>query len=101
MVLRYWIRPGSSTGRNSGVDLDFAQGSALRDSWAVQSDGNPSHPGAARGVLGEWTMIEVPLGAQAGRIINRILFAFDLDGIAEPVSSAVDDIEIGNIDALI
>jgi hypothetical protein len=95
-VLRYWIKPGTEMGTNTGVDLTFATGAPLRDSKGQDVNGEPSHPGARRGSIGVWRMIEIPLANQAGRVINQILFAFDSRTITGAVQSTIDDIEIGD-----
>lgn len=95
MVLRYWIRPEDKIACHSGLDLTFTTGSPLRDSGGQDTSGEPSHPAAARGVAGEWRIVEIPLGNQAGRVINQIVFGFDASDISASARTAVDNIEIG------
>jgi len=95
MVMRYWIKPGTPMGMRTGLDLTFTKGLPLRDSQGQERSGSGSHPCIARGVVGLWRMIEIPLANQTGRVINQILVAYDAQTSTGPVQSTVDDIEIG------
>ncbi len=78
------------------VDMDFTDGSVLRDMKATDTDGNQMHPGSGRGAVGSWTMIECPIGLYAaGKTIAKVLFAYDSSAAEGHVRAAVDDIEIG------
>jgi len=95
-MFRYWIKPESAFGRETGVDLYFSQGPALRDLSVNDTCGHNMHPGSPRGIIGKWTSIESPIGkSTAGKTITDIVFAFDGYGDGSPVKSEVSDIEIG------
>jgi hypothetical protein len=95
-VLRYWLRPESPTGVQTGVDLLFTDGTNLRDSGVVDTNGRNMHPAAPKGAVGYWWKIEGKIGEKlAGKTIKSIVFAFDQGNAKTPVRAAVDRIEIG------
>ena len=93
--LSYWLRPENELSRRTGVDLDFADGSTLRDSAARDQNGQALHPGQAKGKAGEWTKIECSLGQwHTGKTIRAITVAYDDAGATGNFKTAFDDIEI-------
>ena len=80
-VLSYWIYPSQATGAFVAVDLQFSDGSALRDSGAVDQYGVRAHPQlqgeGGRLVLNQWNLVRVGLGGLAGRTVTRVDVGFD------------------------
>ena len=76
------------------MDLFFTDSSTLRDSGTKTADGVAMHPGASKGIVGEWRHIVVPLGAHAGKTVRRIMAAYDGRGGAGAFEAFIDDIEI-------
>jgi hypothetical protein len=94
-TLTYWLRPGNENGRHVGVDLLFADGAVLRDLGAKDAAGGGVHPEEAKGTVGQWTKVVVPLGPFAGRTIATVMFAYDQrDGGGGPFEALVDDLSI-------
>lgn len=94
-VLTYWFRPGNEAGRNVGIDALLDEGPPLRDAGVQQADGVGVHPGQARGAVGEWTRIGIPLGRQlAGRVLNALMLAYDSQQAREPFEAFCDQIEL-------
>ncbi len=92
--LRYWFLPTDDRSRHVAVDLFFTDSSTLRDSGTKTADGVAMHPGASKGIVGEWRHIVVPLGAHAGKTVRRIMAAYDGRGGAGAFEAFIDDIEI-------
>ncbi|WP_433219648.1 GDSL-type esterase/lipase family protein [Dactylosporangium sp. CS-047395] len=99
-VLSYWIYPQQATGTFVGVDLQFTDGSALRDSGAVDQYGVRAHPQfqgeGGRLVVGQWNLVRVNLGGLAGRTVARIDVGFDRPTGTGPFRGYVDDIAIAD-----
>ncbi|WP_433061023.1 GDSL-type esterase/lipase family protein [Dactylosporangium sp. CS-033363] len=99
-VLSYWIYPQQATGTFVGVDLQFTDGSALRDSGAVDQFGVRAHPQfqgeGGRLVVGQWNLVRVNLGGLAGRTVSRIDVGFDRPTGTGPFRGYVDDIAIAD-----
>jgi len=99
-VLSYWVKPLNERGRRIGVDLLFTDGSTLRDSGARTADGQGVHPGGPRGVVGEWTEVNIPLGrSHAGRVIAAILVAYDSRDGGGPFEAWIDDLALDSEEA--
>lgn len=95
-ILRYYWRGETPSSLRTGVDLIFTDGSTLRDSGVVDTNGNNMHPAAAKNAANHWWKIEGYIGQKlAGKTIKTILFAFDQSGAKTPVKAMVDNIEIG------
>ncbi|WP_433086967.1 GDSL-type esterase/lipase family protein [Dactylosporangium sp. CA-052675] len=99
-VLSYWIYPQQATGTFVAVDLQFTDGSALRDSGAVDQYGVRAHPQwqgeGGRLVVNQWNLVRVGLGGLAGRTVSRIDVGFDRPGGTGPFRGYVDDIAIAD-----
>ena len=97
-VLSYWIYPQQATGTFVAVDLQFSDGSALRDSGAVDQFGVRAHPQlqgeGGHLVLNQWNLIRVNLGALAGRTVTRVDVGFDRPTGTGPFRGYVDDIAV-------
>ncbi|WP_442788580.1 GDSL-type esterase/lipase family protein [Dactylosporangium sp. NBC_01737] len=97
-VLSYWIYPQQATGTFVAVDLQFSDGSALRDSGAVDQFGVRAHPQlqgeGGRLVLNQWNLVRVNLGALAGRTVTRVDVGFDRPTGTGPFRGYVDDIAV-------
>jgi hypothetical protein len=95
-VLTYWVKPENELGRQVGVDIEFADGSTLRDSPARDTQGQGVHPGQPKGKIGEWTKIECPVGKwHAEKNVRRILVAYDDAQNTGAFKAVFDDIEVG------
>jgi lysophospholipase L1-like esterase len=97
-TLSYWIYPQQATGTFVAVDLQFSDGSALRDSGAVDQFGVRAHPQfqgeGGHLVLNQWNLIRVNLGALAGRTVTRVDVGFDRPTGTGQLRGYVDDIAI-------
>jgi len=97
-TLSYWIYPQQVTGTFVAVDLQFSDGSALRDSGAVDQFGVRAHPQlqgeGGRLVVGRWNLVRVGLGALAGRTVTRVDVGFDRPAGTGPLRGYVDDITV-------
>lgn len=105
-ILSYWIYPQSSqtfgglSGNNSScvaLDLLFTDGTNLRDSGAVDQNGNRVHPASQCGhlTLDSWNQVVVNLGASAnGKTINRIDVGYDQLAHTGSYRGYIDDIQI-------
>jgi hypothetical protein len=92
--LRYWFLPVNERGRHISIDILFDDGSTLRDSGTRTVGGVAMHPGTAKGVVGKWRHIIVPLGGHAGKTIRRIMAAYDSRGGTGPFETFVDELEL-------
>jgi hypothetical protein len=76
-VLSYSIRPLNAEGQHVAVDAVLDSGPPLRDHRLITTTKLSAHPGTAKGTIGEWTRLEVPLGKVSGRTIQYFMFAYD------------------------
>ena len=105
-TLSYWIYPQSSatsglvSGNNSScvaLDLSFSDGTNLRDSGAVDQNGNRAHPAFQCGTLtmDSWNHVTVNLGAVAnGKTIVRVSEGYDQPANTGGYRGYIDDISI-------
>ncbi len=105
-TLSYWIYPQNSTssglvsGNNStcmAIDLIFSDGSNLRDSGAVDQNGNRAHPAYQCNhlTLNSWNQVTVKLGSYvSGKTITRIDLGYDQPNSTGGYRGYVDDISI-------
>jgi predicted GH43/DUF377 family glycosyl hydrolase len=105
-TLSYWIYPQSSssisgvTGDNStcaAVDMIFSDGTALRNSGAVDQNGNRLHPAYQCGhlKLDQWNYVTSDIGAKvAGKTIVRIDVGYDQPGSTGGYRGYIDDISL-------
>ncbi|MFF5230326.1 GDSL-type esterase/lipase family protein [Dactylosporangium sp. NPDC000521] len=97
-ALSYWIYPQQATGTFVAVDLQFSDGSALRDSGAVDQYGVRAHPQfqgeGGHLVVNQWNLVRVNLGGLAGRTITRVDVGFDRPTGTGAFRGYVDDIAI-------
>ncbi|GAA4258288.1 GDSL-type esterase/lipase family protein [Dactylosporangium darangshiense] len=97
-VLSYWIFPQQATGTFAGVDLQFTDGSALRDSGAVDQFGVRAHPQyqgeGGHLVVNQWNLVRVSLAGLAGRTVSRIDVGFDRPTGTGAFRGYVDDLAI-------
>lgn len=96
-IFRYWVKPSTTISRYACVDLVFTDGTTLRDSHAADMTGGSVHPATARGMLGQWTMVQIMLGAvETGKSIRQIVLIYDnYHGDCGKATVAVGGIEIG------
>ncbi len=107
-TLDYWIYPQDSSanglvgGNNStcvAIDLIFSNGTNLRDSGAVDQNGNRAHPAYQCNHLttNSWNHVVVNLGTHSnGLQIIRIDFGYDQPGNTGGYRGYIDDISIHN-----
>jgi hypothetical protein len=107
-TLSYWIYPqssattpyvpaGSTNSTCVAVDLIFTDGSTLRDSGAVDQNGNKAHPASQCGhlTLDAWNHVTVNLAANnANKQISRILVGYDHPNSTGGYRGYVDDLTI-------
>jgi hypothetical protein len=107
-TLSYWIYPqdnattpyvaaGSTNSTCVAVDMYFTDGSTLRDSGAVDQNGNKIHPASQCGhlSLNTWNHVTVNLAANNGnKQISRILVGYDQPGASGGYRGYIDDITI-------
>jgi hypothetical protein len=107
-TLSYWIYPqdnattpyvaaGSTNSTCAAVDMYFTDGSTLRDSGAVDQNGNKIHPASQCGhlSLNTWNHVTVNLATNNGnKQISRILIGYDQPGATGGYRGYVDDITI-------
>ena len=94
-VLSYWVQPRNERGRHVGVDLLFSDGSVLRDSGLRTTDGAGVHTGGAKGPLGEWTRIAIPIGGRyVGKTVEGIMAAYDSRGGGGEFEAWFDDLQL-------
>ncbi|GAA2018488.1 hypothetical protein GCM10009839_13390 [Catenulispora yoronensis] len=106
-TLTYWIDPESSansygyaSGGNStcvAVDLIFTDNTNLRDSGAVDQNGNRAHPSYQCGhlTLDTWNRVTVNLGAVAnGKTISRVDIGYDQANVTGGYRGHIDDISV-------
>jgi hypothetical protein len=99
--LSYAVWPFSETSKSVTIDLVFTDGTTLRDSFVVDQWGVALHP-AAQGYnpnlsLGAWNVVEAELGPRcAGRMIDRILVAYDRPADTGSFHAWIDDIAIAH-----
>ncbi|MBM7568738.1 hypothetical protein JOC55_005729 [Paenibacillus sacheonensis] len=97
-TLEYWIYPQQNLGRYVGVDLIYTDGTNLRDSGAVDTNGGSMHPSAPRGTANQWTQIKSNIGAWAsGKTIDRILIAYDHAPETGQFRGYIDDLMISSL----
>jgi RHS repeat-associated protein len=107
-TLSYWIYPQGSTtsalvsGNNStcvAIDMVFTDGTDLRDSGAVDQNGNQLHPAHQCGklTLDQWNYVTSNIGARVnGKIISRIDIGYDQPNVTGGYRGYIDDISLTN-----
>lgn len=94
--LRYRLHPVNEAGRHVAVDVYFTDGSTLRDMGLSTTAGPGAHPGQAKGEVGAWTELTIPLGGPAvGKTIRRVMVAYDNGNASDTAEAYVDGIWIG------
>jgi alpha-L-fucosidase 2 len=107
-TLSYWVYPqssattpyvsaGSTNSECVAIDMIFTDNSTLRDSGAVDQNGNQIHPAHQCGHLSldTWNHVTVNLATHdSNKQINRILVGFDDPGATGGYRGYIDDITI-------
>lgn len=75
------------------VDIEFSDGTTLRDSGLTDSDGYDVHP-QYRPCYSGWHTVSINLSPLAGKTIRRILIAYDNPNGSSTWRSYVDDLKI-------
>jgi hypothetical protein len=92
-----WVPAGSNKSTCVAVGLIFTDGSTLRDSGAVDQNGNSIHPTGQCGhlTLDAWNHVTVNLGTRsANKEIARIQVGYDDPGSTGGYRGYVDDLSI-------
>jgi hypothetical protein len=92
-----WVPAGSNNSTCVAVDMIFTDGSALRDSGAVDQNGNRLHPASQCGhlTLDAWNHVTVDLGTDnANKQINRILVGYDHPNTTGGFRGYLDDLTV-------
>ena len=92
-----WVSPGSDNSSCVALDLIFTDGSTLRDSGAVDENGNRIHPAYQCGhlTLDTWNHVTVNLGTNnADKEISRILVGYDQPNSTGGYRGYIDDVSI-------
>jgi alpha-L-fucosidase 2 len=91
-----WVPAGSDNSTCVAVDLVFTDGSALRDSGAVDQNGIRLHPAYQCGhlTLDAWNHVTVNLATNANKQINRILVGYDHPNTTGGYRGYLDDLTV-------
>ncbi|WP_433887957.1 glycosyl hydrolase family 95 catalytic domain-containing protein [Streptomyces sp. CA-111067] len=92
-----WVPAGSTESECVAVDLVFTDNSTLRDSGAVDQNGNLAHPAHQCGhlTLDTWNHVTVNLATKsAGKQIARILVGYDHPGGSGGYRGYIDDLTV-------
>ncbi|MBV1855938.1 GDSL-type esterase/lipase family protein [Catellatospora tritici] len=99
-VLSYWIYPQQANGTFVGVDLQFSDGSALRDTSAVDQYGVRAHPQfqgeGGHLVVNQWNLVRINLGGLAGRTVTRVDLGFDRPTGTGTFRGYLDDLSLSD-----
>ncbi|MEY9886467.1 alpha-L-fucosidase 2 [Catenulispora sp. MAP5-51] len=93
-----WVPAGSTNSSCVAVDLVFTDGTTLRDSGAVDQNGDRAHPAYQCGhlTLDTWNHVTVNLAANnANKQVSRILVGYDHPGSTGGYRGYIDDLTIG------
>lgn len=94
-VLSYAVKPLNAGGTHVAVDAVLDEGLPLRDRGMADTSKRGAHPGVAKGPVGEWTRVRLPLGKISGRTIRYFMFAYDHTAAEEGTFAAlVDDLKV-------
>ncbi|WP_051365987.1 GDSL-type esterase/lipase family protein [Hamadaea tsunoensis] len=98
--LSYWIYPQQAMGTYAAVDLFFTDGSALRDSGAVDQFGVRVHPQfqgqGGHLAVNQWNHVRSQIGAvAAGKTIDQIRIGYDQPAATGQFRGYFDDIVLG------
>ncbi|THF77115.1 glycosyl hydrolase family 28-related protein [Cohnella fermenti] len=103
--LSYYIYPSNLNSTYVAIDLLFTDGTTLRDSGVVDSNGIQLHP-AQQGAggklqIGKWNQVSARIGdALAGKVIDQILIAYDQGGRTGVFRGFVDNLSISTTQQL-
>jgi alpha-L-fucosidase 2 len=92
-----WVPAGSDNSTCVAIDLIFTDGSTLRDSGAVDENGNRIHPAYQCGhlTLDSWNPVTVNLGTDnANKEISGILVGYDDPNSTGGYRGYIDDLSI-------
>lgn len=92
-----WVPAGSNNSTCVAIDMIFTDGSTLRDSGAVDQNGNRLHPANQCGhlTLDAWNHVTVNLATNnANKQINRILVGYDHPNSTGGYRGYLDDLTI-------
>jgi hypothetical protein len=97
LSLSYAFNPQNELSRCAGIDLATTDGTYLRATAAVDTNGISTNPGVARGAVGSWTTIKCDIGKWlAGKTISRVLVAFDHTGTTGQFAGSIDNLVLKN-----
>jgi len=93
--LSFWTYPQNILGRYVSVDFVMTDGTTLRASKAVDSNGISMSPNTGRGTINTWTKTTCNIGTWfSGKTIDRILVDYDHAPATGDFSTYIDDISI-------
>ena len=93
--LNFWNYPVNALGRYVSVDLLMTDGTTLRGTAAVDSNGVSMKPSTGRGTVNTWTKTKCNIGTWLnGKTIDKILVGYDNGPSTGDFSSYIDDISI-------
>jgi len=92
-TLTYWFMPMNERSRHVSIDLWLSDGKPLRDSGARTTGGAGTHPGTAKGKVGKWRRIVIPLDQFVGKkTIEAVMVGYDSRGGTGPFEAFIDDL---------
>jgi len=95
--LSFWVLPQNNLSRFVSLDFVTTDGKTLRDCGATDTNGISMHPGAGRGTINQWTKMKSNIGAWLnGKIIDRIMIAYDNNAGTGNFTTYFDDIWVYN-----
>ncbi|BBH23672.1 hypothetical protein Back11_50170 [Paenibacillus baekrokdamisoli] len=79
MHMKYWVYhyAHTTTSPHMGFDLLFSDGTYLRDLGLLDSNGASFHPANRNEAMNQWVQVDVDLSPLAGKVIQRIVVAYD------------------------
>lgn len=93
--MSYWMYPTNNLSRYVAIDLLMTDGTALRNTTAIDQTGASMHPGAGHGTVNTWQQIRSNIGsALNGKTIDRIIIAYDHGADTGSFKTYFDDIVI-------
>lgn len=96
--LSFDFYPETDLARYVSVDLVTTDGATLRDSGAVDTAGTGMHPGAGRGVVGQWNRVTCRIGSRLnGTVIDRILIGYDHAADVGDFRGYIDNLTIEDV----
>lgn len=94
-TLHYYIKPINELGKYVSVDLLLTDGTYLRNTAAVDTNGVSMHPSTAKGTVNAYSKITCKIGKWLhGKTIDKILVGYDHGAETGDFEAVIDDISI-------